>query len=128
MSKYLIFLLFCSSLFQISYAQDCTPKPRGWYVRVCANKEESSGFRLWIGVPDKFSHRLWREWHKGDELEFSMPIEFCLAKEIWLEVTDLEDGKNVYICVRFNDHTVKHYDMDGDPEPQTFSRDDNDEC
>ena|SRR5882724_12712703 len=113
-------------------ADDCPPQQRGWYVRVCPhpNPNESGdiGFDIGFGGVGS-SHRFWRDWHAGEPREFSVPIDIQHANEIYIKSWTNDhwpdgDGKNVSLCILFNDHVTEVHKHDHEEEDET-SRDDN---
>lgn len=110
-----------------SFGQDCRNE-RGWFIRILDNKTEASGVRLQIGFGGvESSHQDWREWHHGQPTQFSVPTKFLHANEIFINGISLERGKNVGMCIGFNDHITKEMCFDND-EPHETSRDDEDGC
>ena len=107
---------------------DCPPKPRGWFVRICRAQTRASGVRLEIGFGGlESSHRYWRDWtHANTETELPLPIDLIYAKEIWIKGTS-HDGEDVSMCTAFNDHNTQKMTFNEDEEHET-SRDDHDDC
>jgi hypothetical protein len=123
------FLIPCCFLFQSdsSLAQSCANE-RGWFIRIIPNKTEAPGVRLEIGFGGVgSSHQGWREWRHGQPSEFPAPTKFLHANEIWIKGISLERGKNVAMCVGFNDHITQEMCFDKD-EQHEASRDDHDGC
>jgi hypothetical protein len=124
---FIFFILF--SFTNISLAQNipkCPTKDRGWFVRICGQKTNTSSLRIEIGLGGlESSHRYWRDWHDGEPTEFELPIDLLHAKEIWIKGVS-SDGEDVYMGLAFEDHIVKHMDFDEDEEHEK-NRDDTDE-
>jgi hypothetical protein len=111
---------------------DCPPVDRGWWVRVCEAKTEADGVRIELGQGGKaveYTRRSWRDWRHGQPTDFGLPSDrqdLWHARKIWIQGTTMNDGKNVYMALGFNDHIVKHMDFDGQ-ENQERRRDETDD-
>jgi hypothetical protein len=107
---------------------DCPPKPRGWFVRICRAQTQASGVGLEIGFGGVGnSHRYWLDWtHANTETELALPIDLIHAKEIWIKGIS-RDERDVSMCTGFNDHITQKMTFDEDEEHET-SRDDHDGC
>lgn len=106
------------------------PQERGWFVRICDDPQltEADGVRLEVGVGGTDEgHRFWREWRRGEQAEFGVPVDLHRAKELWIRATALPEGKNVNMCVGFNEHITQKMTFNEDEVHET-SRDDSDGC
>ncbi|MFN0139633.1 MAG: hypothetical protein ACKVQW_06060 [Pyrinomonadaceae bacterium] len=125
----LVLLLFtiCSYGDKAMADDGCLPL-KGWFIRINPGQTEAPGVKFEIGFGGvESSHTNWREWRHGQPHEFSVPVQFIRAEEIWIKGTSLEEDRDVSMCVGFDDHITQKMCFDEDEEHET-SRGDNDGC
>lgn len=107
------------------FGQYCPPKPTGWEIHVNPSdkKMEAKGFNIWIGGSQDRS-AFWMTWTKGMPQNFPVPTYLLYAKEIWVKVQTLEDGKNFNLWTFYKDHTTKNWESDGTIDDETSQGDD----
>lgn len=106
------------------------PPERGWFIRIVPDEANQIGLMVGIGgVPN--SRFFWTTWHRGDPIEFPVPIEFLHVRKLWVKgISRAQDGNdhpNAHVCFGFNDHIVQNMTFD-DVEDQERIRSDHDDC
>jgi hypothetical protein len=100
----------------------------GWNVKVCADRTEATGVRLQIGLGgDDRTHQDWTTWRSGEPAIIEAPVGFKRVAEIWIKGISLDRGRNVNMCIRFNDDNVKRMEFDNEEEHEKH-QDDRDDC
>jgi hypothetical protein len=118
-------LAFCT----VTLADDCPPKDRGWFIKVCPGETKARGMAIYLGPGQEGNLDFWREWKHGEATEFPLPLQYRHAGYVHIGGKSLEDDENAYFCLAFNDHVVKHLDFDSgkDIEEHKVERDYHDE-
>ena len=63
----------------------------------------------------------------NDDSEFDFPNDLLNVSEIWVRGEGDPGGRNVYMCLCYRDHVVKHMDFDNGEEHEQH-QDDTDDC
>ena len=98
----------------------------GWNVKICSS--EAAGVKLQIGLGgDDSTHQDWTTWRSGEPNVIEAPVGFKNVDEIWIKGISLTRGRNVNMCMRFNDSSVKKMQFDHEEEHEQH-QDDTDDC
>ncbi len=110
-----ILLILCG--FLSAKGQNCPAPPRGWAVKICLPNTEANSMKLEYRIGGCDDCAVFEKiWHRGEPLEWQLPIQIRYAREIWIRSTTGQDGKEIHLCLLFNNHSVREIKCDGNPE------------
>lgn len=89
----------------------------GWWIKVDQSKTTAESISFQVGTKDS-DRRSWRDWKTGDAFDFDVPKEVQTSPELYLQATANPAGRDVRLCVYYQNIGVKELEFKGNENEQ----------
>ncbi|QHS56534.1 hypothetical protein GWR56_13655 [Mucilaginibacter sp. 14171R-50] len=115
--KFIVIVSLILSGYLTAKGQNCPPPPKGWSIKICIDRTEANSMKLEYRIGGCDDCAVFEKtWHRGELLEWQLPVQIRYAREIWIRATTGQNRKEIHLCLLFNGQSVREIKCNGNPE------------